>query len=212
MYPTNELDPCPFCSGCCTDKNLFVIETTDTPQLWYVQCDKCGARGPYRPSREKAILSWNNRDEFRLKRDGMEKIRLLNNNDPLAIAKEAFVMTAIFAMRTPTDVGSVLQPGELLVVDHTDKPLIFYILDFFECACGRKQPKAAENKMGIGEKAAESVGWRKINGEWRCPFCCNNTEALFGLFEKAIDEAAENQDKRLGNINPYENPDNIEPV
>lgn len=191
MYPTNELDPCVFCSGSESDKDLSInYKLVQNETIWFVKCFKCSSSGPEKSSRKEAIEAWNNRDNFRLKRDGMECIRISNNNDPFAIVKDAFIMTGIFAFRAFKSLHDLdlLQPGEIFIQDSYGKSAIFYTLDFYECSCGRKQPKAAENKIGIGEKAAESVGWRKIDGKWKCPFCCNSTDALFNIFKKAEEE------------------------
>ncbi len=57
---------------------------------------------------------------------------------------------------------------------------------YFKCECGCSQTFASEDcEGGITEKEAESVGWRKINGTWKCPPCCGNTAALDAIFEKA---------------------------
>ena len=195
MYSTNELDPCIFCNGSETDRELQANNiTVNNECIWFIKCLKCGTRGPEKATRKEAVYAWNNRHEFRLRRDGMEYIRISNNNDPFAIAKDAFIMTGIFAYKTPKAIDELLQPGELFVRDNTGKATIFYNLDFYECACGRKQPKAAENKIGIGEKAAEAVGWRKIEGQWKCPFCCNSTDALFNVFKKSKEENETHKD------------------
>lgn len=55
----------------------------------------------------------------------------------------------------------------------------------FECACGRKQSYAPATKRGgVTEKEAEWIGWRKINGEWNCPFCTGNKNNLKRIFNK----------------------------
>lgn len=46
----------------------------------------------------------------------------------------------------------------------------------FACPCGRRQTDS------IGEAMAERMGWRKINGEWHCPFCTGNEDSLRRLF------------------------------
>jgi hypothetical protein len=57
--------------------------------------------------------------------------------------------------------------------------------DFFSCDCGRQQAYADENTGGgITEKEAEQIGWRKVGGKWRCPFCCNNLGVLKNIFYK----------------------------
>jgi hypothetical protein len=53
----------------------------------------------------------------------------------------------------------------------------------FSCSCGRRQHRAPEGlRGGITTKEAELIGWRLVNGEWRCPFCCGNVEALKSVF------------------------------
>ena len=45
------------------------------------------------------------------------------------------------------------------------------------CKCGRRHSKSTD-------KYAETMGWRKINKKWVCPFCCNNTAYLDTIFGK----------------------------
>lgn len=185
MYSTFELDPCMFCNGSMDDGELSALNKSVLNEtVWFVKCVRCGATGPEKGSRQEAVDAWNTKHQFRLRRDGMEWIRIVNNNDPMEIAKDAFIMTAIFGLRYEVDLTKPLEPGELFVKDSTGKMVVFYLMEFYDCACGRKQPKYAPGKQGISEKAAEAVGWRKIDGQWRCPFCCNSTDALFNLFEK----------------------------
>jgi hypothetical protein len=49
----------------------------------------------------------------------------------------------------------------------------------FRCHCGREQSATYPGYSGGGIEAtaAERVGWRRVNGEWVCPFCSGN-EAL----------------------------------
>ena len=47
----------------------------------------------------------------------------------------------------------------------------------FICGCGRKQREHTSLKT-FTEKNVEEIGWRKIDGEWVCPLCCNNKAAL----------------------------------
>ena len=60
-------------------------------------------------------------------------------------------------------------------------------MEKFICStCGRKQIyKPKDESGGITIKEAESVGWRKIKNKWKCPFCCDNTDALFRVFNKS---------------------------
>lgn len=46
----------------------------------------------------------------------------------------------------------------------------------YACRCGRKQ------RATISEKIAELIGWRKIDGQWYCPFCTGNQENLWRVF------------------------------
>lgn len=57
------------------------------------------------------------------------------------------------------------------------KPLQFCHYTSFVCKCGRRQSK---NKND--DKFAEMIGWRKINNNWTCPICCNNTAFLDTIF------------------------------
>lgn len=44
------------------------------------------------------------------------------------------------------------------------------------CSCGRTQ-------KDIGAQDLEAIGWRKIDGEWQCPFCTGNTDNLKKAFD-----------------------------
>ena len=53
----------------------------------------------------------------------------------------------------------------------------------FICECGRRQSYAAENEPGgVTVREAELIGWRLIDGHWKCPFCTGNLNNLFGVF------------------------------
>lgn len=53
----------------------------------------------------------------------------------------------------------------------------------FRCACEREQPAEHEGfPGGIGTSTAELIGWRKIGGQWTCPFCTGNEENLKRVF------------------------------
>lgn len=47
----------------------------------------------------------------------------------------------------------------------------------YVCECGRIQRQHTPLKE-FTEKDVRAVGWRKIEGEWVCPVCCNNKAAL----------------------------------
>lgn len=52
----------------------------------------------------------------------------------------------------------------------------------FVCKCGKRQREKTPKGI-ITEKDLERFGWRKINGEWICPICCNNTANLNNINE-----------------------------
>lgn len=39
--------------------------------------------------------------------------------------------------------------------------------------------------------ALESVGWRRIDGRWYCPFCCGTEAALYKVFNQSRPSGAE---------------------
>lgn len=53
----------------------------------------------------------------------------------------------------------------------------------FQCACGRAQGYAPPDRGGgVTEQEAEHLGWRKVDGQWVCPFCTGNTSTLAEVF------------------------------
>ena len=47
-----------------------------------------------------------------------------------------------------------------------------------ECAtCNREQ-------SFLGDEQMESIGWRKINGKWECPFCTGNERLLNKIWDE----------------------------
>lgn len=52
----------------------------------------------------------------------------------------------------------------------------------FICACGKRQRQKTSYGV-ITEKDLERFGWRKINGKWTCPICCNNKANLNNIDE-----------------------------
>jgi hypothetical protein len=56
-------------------------------------------------------------------------------------------------------------------------PLNFCHYFSLACKCGRRHSYSTD-------KYAETMGWRKINKKWVCPFCCNNTAYLEMIFGK----------------------------
>lgn len=48
-----QLKPCPFCSS-------LEVETA-TIKSWWVVCNNCGAKGPTKPTENRAALAWNKR-------------------------------------------------------------------------------------------------------------------------------------------------------
>jgi Lar family restriction alleviation protein len=53
----NELKPCPFCGG--TD--ISCADAGYKTDIWFVQCEDCGATFPHFDSKEEAIDHWNRR-------------------------------------------------------------------------------------------------------------------------------------------------------
>lgn len=59
----------------------------------------------------------------------------------------------------------------------------------YRCACKREQTANCHEynnrngKRGLNTSTAERFGWRRINGIWECPFCTNNTDMLFKVFD-----------------------------
>lgn len=49
------------------------------------------------------------------------------------------------------------------------------------CACGREQVVVPITEPGgITELDAQRVGWRRVNGEWRCPLCTDTGPMKMG--------------------------------
>jgi rubredoxin len=43
-------------------------------------------------------------------------------------------------------------------------------------------------QTAIAEEAAEHIGWRKIQGEWKCPLCTGNNKNLMKAFDSLTNE------------------------
>ena len=60
MTNTEALEPCRFCED--DDAELtHVLVGALKGKNWMVQCRTCGASGPVKPTRERAITAWNTR-------------------------------------------------------------------------------------------------------------------------------------------------------
>lgn len=57
MSSTEQLLPCPFCGGKAT---ITTVPTAGTP-LYYVECDKCGARTADWSVQAGRVAAWNKR-------------------------------------------------------------------------------------------------------------------------------------------------------
>jgi hypothetical protein len=53
-----------------------------------------------------------------------------------------------------------------------------------KCKCGRCHSDSYKDKKR-GDKFFETMGWRKIDNHWMCPYCTGNTEFLDAVFGKA---------------------------
>ena len=62
----------------------------------------------------------------------------------------------------------------------------------FMCVeCDRCQGYApAGQGGGVTEAEVELIGWRKIDGEWLCPYCTGNTSNLQKVFERSTEPAS----------------------
>lgn len=62
--PTKQLVPCPFCGE---PPETLWMRITLTLMLWragwHIECGPCGAEGPKRVTRQRAIDSWNHREQ-----------------------------------------------------------------------------------------------------------------------------------------------------
>lgn len=62
-----ELKPCPFCGESLfitgREKTINLEEIELTTSLYYMFCQKCGARGPLLKSGQAAIDAWNKRSK-----------------------------------------------------------------------------------------------------------------------------------------------------
>ena len=56
-----ELKPCPFCGG----TNIYCEDAGHKTDVWFVQCDDCGATFPHFDSKAEAIKAWNTRTKER---------------------------------------------------------------------------------------------------------------------------------------------------
>lgn len=56
-----------------------------------------------------------------------------------------------------------------------------YLEPVYMCDCKRMQ-------TAIAEEAAEHIGWRKIQGEWKCPLCTGNNKNLMKAFDSLTNE------------------------
>lgn len=52
-----ELLPCPFCQS----ENIYCADAGFKTDVWFVQCEECGATFPHFDSKEEAIKAWNTR-------------------------------------------------------------------------------------------------------------------------------------------------------
>ena len=67
------------------------------------------------------------------------------------------------------------------------------LVEFLKCTCDKTQ-SIVENDFdpdGITLIEAEHLGWRKINGEWKCPFCTGQ----LGNLKKLWDESPEPEEE-----------------
>lgn len=53
----NELNPCPFCGG----EEISCQDAGKNTDVWFVQCESCGATFPHFDSEKEAIEAWNRR-------------------------------------------------------------------------------------------------------------------------------------------------------
>lgn len=51
----------------------------------------------------------------------------------------------------------------------------------YMCPCGRMQTL-------IAVAVVEQLGWRRIAGDWKCPFCTGNTKNLERVFNGDTDD------------------------
>ena len=50
------------CTFCCNSRGLIISkDSRDKPHKYFVQCPKCGARGPLSEDEREAVDKWNNR-------------------------------------------------------------------------------------------------------------------------------------------------------
>ena len=52
-----ELLPCPFCGN----EKIYCEDAGHKTDVWFIQCDDCGATFPHFDSKEEAIKVWNTR-------------------------------------------------------------------------------------------------------------------------------------------------------
>lgn len=53
----NELKPCPFCGS----ENIWVGDVSRNYDIWFVQCETCGATFSHFDSEVEATEAWNRR-------------------------------------------------------------------------------------------------------------------------------------------------------
>lgn len=58
-----ELKSCPFCGG----TNIDCADAGYKTDVWFVQCDDCGATFPHFDSEQEAKEAWNKRAEVKMK-------------------------------------------------------------------------------------------------------------------------------------------------
>ena len=55
-----ELKPCPFCES----TNISCADAGHKTDIWFVQCENCGATFPHFDSETEAVEAWNRRTEM----------------------------------------------------------------------------------------------------------------------------------------------------
>lgn len=55
-----KLKPCPFCGG----KNIHCADAGHKTNMWFIQCEDCGATFPHFDSEKEANEAWNRREEL----------------------------------------------------------------------------------------------------------------------------------------------------
>ena len=57
----NKLKPCPFCGS----ESISLEEAGRNTDVWFIQCEYCGATFPHFDSKEEAMFVWNTRTEVK---------------------------------------------------------------------------------------------------------------------------------------------------